>query len=268
MSDMTVMGDRQYGRPPVRAAVFTVYFHPFNLDLAVITELRNKWAADYPGFKQAIPVNRSGKMLPPSDILSTSAWPAPAVQLADNSLSRTLAFQFDQLSLTWKFDTSGESSRYPGYSALVDELIVRFSEFISVVDSASGDSVIVQGCRCYYMNSLDGIGAQNWLTSFLTGQPGAASSLDAARNYGFRLYRDDAVEKVKRSVLVQMSAVGKNHSHVDISVLAVPSETVNDPADDPPQLARQLMDAAHDLENQTFESSFSETMKKEWEVQL
>jgi uncharacterized protein (TIGR04255 family) len=265
MVSMAAGGSVRYAHPPVRETVFTVYFKSFDLDLAVITELRNEWASAYPGFKQAPPQRRRSDLLPPSDLFSLT-WPIPAAQLADSSLSRTLAFQFDQFSLTWKFDTDGESSGYPGYAGLADELIRRFSEFVAVVDSSSDGTVIVEGCQCFYTNTLEGIGGQSWLTSFLSGQVGTAGLLDDAVHFGFRVYRKDEADGTKRTVSVQMDAGSDHPPELDISAVAVPAGDVNGLPTDSTGLARKLMDAAHSLENQTFESSFSETMKKDWEA--
>lgn len=265
MGTMTAVGDTHYTRPPVRVTVFTVYFKPLDLDLSVITELRNMWAPAYPGFTQASPKNRRGGILPSTDLFALT-WPMPAAQMADNTLSRTLAFQFDQFSLTWKFDTDGETN-YPGYSTLADELVERFSEFVNVVDRSSGGTVAVEGCQCFYTNTLDGIGGREWLTSFLAVETGAASLLDDAAHFGFRLYKEDEAGNTKRAVSVQLEAGTGQPSEVDISAVAAPSEDAEGLPTGTEDLARTLLSAAHTLENQTFESSFSETMKKDWEAE-
>lgn len=264
MVSMAAGGGVQYTHPPVRTTVFTVFFKQLDLDLSVIAELRNKWAKPYPGFKQTAPKHRRRELLPAADLFSLT-WPMPAVQLADSSLSRTLEFQFDQFSLTWKFDSGEDSSRYPGYKALAAELVERFSEFVDVVDSSSESTVVVEGCRCYYTNTLEGIGAQNWLSSYLTGQTNAIHDLADALHFGFRVYREDEANGTKRAVSVEMDAGTEQPPEVDISATAVPAEGADGLPTDTTGLARRLMDEAHSLENHTFESSFSETMKKLWE---
>lgn len=265
MGTMAAGGDRQYERPPVRRTVFTVYFMPIDIDLAVIAELRNKWASAYPGFKQAPPRTRSSHLVPSADLFALS-WPMPAAQLADSSLSRTLGFQFDQFSLTWKFDTEGESRSYPGYSTLVDELIERFSEFVSVVDASSDGTVAVEGCQCFYTNSLEGIGGQKWLTTFLSSQATAITFLDDAVHFGFRVSREDELDGAKRSVSVRMDAGTEQHPEVDIYAVAAPAADAEKLPTEATDLARCLMDAAHVLQNQTFESSFDENMKSDWKA--
>lgn len=259
--------DKQYAQPPVRTTVFSVFFTPIDLDLAVITELRNKWVEAYPGFTQAAPKQRRSKLLQPTDILLSKTWPMPAAQMADSSLSRTLSFQSDQFSLTWKFDSDEGGSRYPGYAALVAELIDRFAEFVAVVDSSSDSTVTVEGCRCFYTNTLEGVGGPRWLAWLLAGQDSTDYPLDDALHFGFRVYCEDEVEGIKRGVSTQMDA-GRRYpsSEVDISATAVPAEGADGLPTDATERARRLMDAAHDLENQTFRSSFSETMKKQWEA--
>lgn len=261
---MAAAGGLEYNRPPVRVTVFTVFCQPFDLDLGVITDLRNEWAGRYPGFKQVAPMGRRSELLPSSDLFGLR-WPMPAAQMVDSSLSRTLSFQFDQFSLRWTFDTDAEQSTYPGYTTLADELFDRFSEFVGVVDAASDSAVAVEGCQCFYTNTLDGIGGREWLTSFLS-VDGTAGLLDDAEHFGFRIHREDALEGFRRSVSVQMDAGRQQAPEVDISAVAVPAEDAETASSEPKELARRLLDAAHSLQNQTFESSFSETMKKNWEA--
>lgn len=258
------MGDQRYVRPPVRVTVFTVYFRPLDLDLAIVTDLRNEWADRYPGFKQVAPMGRRSGLLPSSDLFALT-WPMPGAQLADNSLSRTLGFQFDQFSLRWKFDVEAEQTAYPGYASLADELIARFSEFVRVVDAGSDSSVLVEGCQCFYTNTLDEIGGREWLSAFLSAD-GTAGLLDNAAHFGFRLSREDELNKIRRSVSLQMDAGLEQPPEVDIFATATPAENADGMPTDVRELARTLLDAAHALENQTFETSFSEGMKKDWEA--
>lgn len=264
MGTMAATGDREYNRPPVRVTVFTVFFQPFDLDLGVITDLRNEWAGRYPGFKQVTPMGRRSGLLPPSDLFGLR-WPMPAAQMVDSSLSRTLAFQFDQFSLRWTFDTDAKQSTYPGYTALASELFDRFSEFVGVVDTASDSGVTVEGCQCFYTNTLDGIGGREWLTSFLS-VDGTAGLLDDAEHFGFRIHRENELEGFRQSVILQMNAGRQQSPEVDISAVAVPAGDVDTTNSEPKELARRLLDAAHSLQNHTFESSFSETMKRNWEA--
>lgn len=264
MGTMAATGEKRYQRPPVRMTVFTVYFRPFDLDLSIITALRNEWAERYPGFKQVPPRIRRAGLLPAADPFSLS-WPMPAAHLVDSSLARTLAFQFDQFSLTWNFDTEGGQSRYPGYDVLAEELIARFTEFTSIVNDKSDSTVTVDGCKCFYTNAIADIGGHEWLTSYLS-VDGSAAFLEDASHFGFRLHREDEVDSVRRSVVVQMDAGREQPPEVDISAVAVPSAGAEVlPAEAQP-LARILLDLAHDLENQTFEASFNQSMKSGWET--
>lgn len=254
-----------YNHPPVRSTVFTVYFQELDLDLAAVTDLRNKWVQEYPGFKQVIPAGRGSRILPPTDLL-TLRWPMPAAEMADSSLSRTLAFQFDQFSLKWKFDSDAETSGYPGYATLADELIERFTEFVGVVDKASDSTVVVEGCQCSYTNTLAGIGGEGWLTSFLSVDE-TIGPLDGLEHFGFHINRKDEFDGFQRSVFLHLDAGEQrpDDAVVGISAVAVPADGAEHTQGESTELARKLLDAAHALENQTFESSFSETMKKEWE---
>ncbi|VBA56090.1 hypothetical protein LAUMK142_05394 [Mycobacterium pseudokansasii] len=90
MVSMAATGENvQYARPPVRMTVFTVYIKPLDLDVNLVTQLRDKWADGYPGLKQSPPKYRPGGLLPQTDPFSAS-WPMPALHLANSSLSRTL----------------------------------------------------------------------------------------------------------------------------------------------------------------------------------
>ncbi|KZS66226.1 MAG: hypothetical protein K2X56_18410 [Mycobacterium pseudokansasii] len=149
-------------------------------------------------------------------------------------------------------------------------MIDRFAEFVTVVDDISGDSVEVEGCQCYYSNSLEGIGGRNWMIGYVTGWSpsiGPDEQLDDAEHVGFRVYRVDEDDGVKRGVWVHMDEGKIQRSELDITVVAVPAEDSQIVSGDPRVVARRLMDAAHRLENQTFEACFSDAMKKEWEVQ-
>ncbi|MFL0294446.1 TIGR04255 family protein [Mycobacterium sp. SMC-18] len=259
----------QYTSPPVRAAVFTVYIDPLKLDINLLTELRSKWATQYPGFTQSSPQMRPSDLLPEVDLFSLP-WPMPAVQLANSSLSRTIAFQFDHFSLTWTFDSDGDGNQYPGYLSLASELNDRFAEFVDTVDEMSDDSVKVQGCQCHYTNVLDNIDGAAWLTDYLTRSTTTHldnNHLDDAEHVGFRVHRVDDEDDVQRRVWLQMTRRKAERSEVTISVVAVPKSDSHQIPDDPNSAAQHLMDSAHRLENKTFEASFSDAMKRDWRSQ-
>jgi uncharacterized protein (TIGR04255 family) len=270
MNDMVVsVGSVHYRRPPVRKTRFTVYFKPLDFDLGLITKLCDIYEDDYPGVKQRPPGRRPTE-LPSADPFGGASWPMPAVELVNKSLSRTIRLQFDHFSLGWRFDADAPNGQYPSYEVLADELIAKFAEFVRVVDDVSDATVEVQGCECYYSNALESIGPENWLSGYLTDWSQTdklGTQLDGAEHFALHTYREDVQDGVNRTVRVDLDAGKKQRPELDINVIAVHADSSAVKQSDPIKVSRVLMDSAHQLENQTFERSFSDEMKAEWEAQ-
>lgn len=263
-----VSGRIHYRRPPVRRTTFTVYVKPLPYDIGLITKLCDIWSSDYPGIKQAPPTPRP-RNLPQTDPFDTAdtTWPMPRVELVNNSLSRTIAFQFDHISLTWRFDADAPKDQYPRYEVLAEELMAKFADFVQIVDDVSDAAVQVEGCQCYYTNSLEGIGAKAWLTGYLTGWSDTeqrGKQLDNTEYLGFHIHWADEEGGVKRGVGVHVDEGDKRRSELEITAVATYVDSSSSTTDDPSIVARRLLDAAHEFENQTFEHSFSAEMKSNW----
>lgn len=265
-------GSIHYERPPVRRTTFTVYVKPLPYDIGLITKLSEVWSADYPGIKQTSPTPRPPGLPDTDPFEGAVPWPMPRVELVNSSLSQTIAFQFDHLSLTWRFDADAPNDQYPSYEVLAEELITKFGDFIRIVDDVSGTTVEVDGCQCYYSNYLEGIGAVKWLTGYLNGwrttELARSEQLDNDPTYiGFHVHWADEKNGVNRIVVVNVDEGEKQRPELDIRAVAAHADPPSARKDDPSAVARSLLDAAHELENQTFEGSFSDEMKAEWGAQ-
>lgn len=264
-------GSIHYERPPVRRTTFTVYVKPLPYDIGLITKLCEVWSGDYPGIKQTPPTPRPQGVPETDPFEGAVTWPMPRVELVNSSLSRTIAFQFDHVSLTWRFDANATTDQYPRYEVLAEELITKFGDFVQIVDDVSGTTVEVEGCQCYYTNDLEGIGAKRWLAGYVTGWAStelthSTQLADDPTYIGFHAHWADQKNGIKRTVGVHVDEGEKQRAELDVrsvAALADPPST----RDDPSAVARNLLDAAHELENQTFESSFSEEMKAKWGAQ-
>lgn len=266
MVNMVKTGDDvKYARPPVRTTVFAVFIDPIEFDINLVAKLRERWMSHYPGGVAQSPPRFRPAELPSTDPFA-APWPMPSIQLVDASLSRVISFQFDQISLTWRFDPDGEGDQYQGYDALADELNERFAEFVEIADDVSSGTINVQGCQCSYSNTLAGIGGQDWLAGHATNWLSSAEpqGFEDADYFGFRLHRQDEDDGVNRSVWVQLDEGAAQRPELDINVVALPADEQVASNTDPKALARRLLDSAHKLENKTFEASFSESMKKNW----
>jgi uncharacterized protein (TIGR04255 family) len=270
MDDMVATGGNvHYRRPPVRRTKFTVYFKPLEFDLGLIMGLCKVYGDDYPIAKQVVPRGRPGG-IPPADPFAGVTWPMPAVELVNGSLSRKITFQNDQISLRWSFDGDAPNDQYPRFDVLADELIAKFADFVRVVDDFTDGTVEVDGCECYYSNSLEGIGGQNWLAGYLTDWSQTdklGSTLDEAEHFSFNIHREDEQDGVSRVISIFVDEGAAQSPELDIKVeaaLAKPSEA---DSDDPTAVARTLLNSAHQVENWTFEHSFSDDMKSKWGAQ-
>lgn len=265
-------GRTHYERPPVRRAIFTVYVKPLPYDIGLINKLCDVWSTDYPGVRQTPPVPRSRNTyspLPQTDPFD-SPWPMPRVELVNSSLSRTIAFQFDHVSLTWRFDADTPNDHYPSYEVLAEELITKFGDFVRIVDDVSDATVEVQGCQCYYSNSLEDIGAERWLIGYLTGDwsdiEARKKQLDDAAYIGFQLHWNEEKDGLKRDVGVHIDEGLEQRPELDIHAVAAHADPSSSKTDDPCTTARSLLDSAHQLENTTFEDCFSEDIKTKWKA--
>src|SRR4051794_21713554 len=124
-------GTRQYERPPVRRTTLTVFIEPVeNFDLEMITRLHRRWSERFPAVKQSFPRPRPDELPDATPFGSATGWfPLPAVIQVSSSLSRTISYQFDQISLSWHFDPEAADTTYPGFEVLSRELHSNFEYF-------------------------------------------------------------------------------------------------------------------------------------------
>ncbi|WP_216917992.1 hypothetical protein [Nocardia noduli] len=258
-----------YVRPPVRQAGFTIYFEPLNFDMPLILRLQSEWDDDYPVIRQARPSSRRHG-LPEVDIFAAS-WPMPAIEQSTPALNTILSYQWDQLSFRWNFDGDGES--YPGYSKLSTQLLERFRDLASAVNDHTDSQLKLQGAQCSYTNSLTDASSFGWLRGFLgewRAEPGPEREDMGFEYVGFRCRRVDRNAPVgtDREAWIQLDEGGKKDAELDVwAIVALQQGDTDSDSEtlDPNETAKRLMDDAHAYAIDTFESSFSEEIKKLWE---
>lgn len=260
----------RYATPPVRKTAFTVYFEPISIDVRMIGALQDKWATTYQVTRQMPPSSRPAE-LPHTDLFGQS-WPMPQVRMATNSLTRAISYQFDQVSISWSFESdSSEANQYPGFKALSSELHERFVEFLEVVNEKSDENVVVQGCQCFYSNSLADVGALNWLLGFMSGwNPTVSAEADerlGSDYFGFRYHREKPAgpQGIKTDVWVQLDEGEHLKTELDIRATARAEDAEASVQKlSAEKAAVRLLDLAHAYENEIFESSFPKALKEKW----
>lgn len=266
-------GRRDYDRPPVKTATLTVYVEPVeNFDLAFVTRLYTRWSERFPGLQQTFPRPRPDELPSVSPFQSAPGWfPLPSVTLFSSSLSRAISFQFDQVSLSWHFDTDAADSSYPGYRTLSKELHTNFEYFAETVEQLSDKPLKVQGCQVEYENQLDTVDSVDWIVGYLSDWKTAATNrLEGAEYIGFRWRNGFEVNDengTRRTAHIQLgSGADYESADLDIYALSLPIEGSTTDAEAPTELARRLLDDAHDLENSTFEMFINDEMRAHWGV--
>lgn len=262
----------EYARPPVRRAEFTLYFSPIRFDIALIALLQKKWADLYPAIAQRSPRPRPSAIVPGE--FSGSIWPLPAVEQASQTFNPILAYQYDQISLAWTFESEPrDGHRYPGFQRLASELCDRFSELVGIVAARDGDNIVAQGASCYYTNSLPGdFTSADWVMGFLTNwtASGHRSRSDISAEYlSLKVHRQEENLRTgtRRSAWIELDEGDEQPGELDISSLSIPSEEFRGIASGAVEAARLLLDDAHSYEIHNFESSFSRETKEKWGIQ-
>lgn len=262
-------GSPSYDRPPVTRTTLSVYVEPIeNFDLSMILPLQKRWSEKFPALAQAYPSRRPAEL--PEASSFGGSWPLPAVEQLDGSLSRTLRYQHDQLSLEWVFDLEAADSAYPGFDVLSAELSTAFTYFVEVVQRFGDKPLTVQGCRCFYENRLD-VTAEDWLVGFLASwrtASDATARFDDAAYVGFRLreHSENSVlgtTRIARSELDAGRALGATGLDIDVLSVGLPDSPVI-VENSPSEAARLLLDDAHSLLIDTFAKSASDEMRAKW----
>jgi len=264
-------GTRKYERPPVRRTVLTVYFDPVeNFDLEMITRLHSRWSERYPASQQSFPETRPDELPTASPFRAAfGGFPAPAVLQISRSLSRTISYQYDQISFSWQFDPEAPDNTYPGFEALSKELHSNFEFFADVVEKFADKPLKVQGGQCYYDNELANTEGVDWISGYLSNWTGtvARNRLEGAEYVGFRWRNESDNERLgtHRVTKVQLdSGTDWEETEIDINVLSLPLEGSQIEGKPPTEQARLLLDDAHDLEISTFEKLINDELRASW----
>ncbi|NKY44290.1 hypothetical protein [Nocardia cerradoensis] len=261
----------EHALPPVRWAKLTVYYEPIVFQIGMISNLSQKWRGkNYKAIRQHPPQTRPEE-LPSVDPFRTP-WPMPAVEQAGESLNPALSYQFDQISLSWKFPSEeiSQDNRYPGFDSLSEELLSRFGDLVNFVNEQTDDSVRVQGARCFYTNTLGSVESVEWAMGSLSNWEmgiGSPSRKNLGLEYlGVSMHRTDVNSnlKTRRSGWVNLDEGENQPGEIDITALVLPDDGFISEEGDPVSIAKMLLIDAHEYQASLFDASFSDEMKKSW----
>ncbi|OPX05950.1 TIGR04255 family protein [Mycobacterium sp. AT1] len=265
-------GGPRYERPPVRGTTLTVFFEPVeNFDLSIINKLVQRWAERFPALQQSPPSPRPSG-LPSVNFFSGAGWPLPSVEQVASSLSRSISYQHDQFSLAWSFDPEAPDSSYPGFENLSVELSTYFQHFADVIERLGDTPLKVQGCRCFYVNRFEDIEGVDWLANALSGWEGVAAKerYSRADYIGFRLRKttENPVLGTRRTALSELdSGADTPTTQLDIDVVSLPLPQSKINTMGPTEAARILLNDAHTVLIETFQTSADNAMRASWGVQ-
>jgi uncharacterized protein (TIGR04255 family) len=259
-----------YDRPPVRATTLTVYVEPIeNFDLSMIFPLYQRWSEKFPASSQSFPRQRP-EGVPEVDRLSlASGWPLPAMEQVDNSLSRAVSYQNDQISLRWTFDPEAADTTYPGFDTLSAELNSVFGYFAEIVERLGDKPLKIQGCRCLYVNHLKDIAGVDWLAGYVSdwNNQKVGNRLDDADYVGLRVKQSSENRELGTRVLAMTeldSGEEYGSTRLDIDVVSALLPESNLLEIPPAEAARAMLDDAHARVIETFQVSASNQMRTDW----
>lgn len=257
----------QYDEPPVRSVVLTVYYAPINdFGLPLALELAKLWAERYPAITQE-PLRPRPPELPASSPFEGITWPFPRVMQTDNTLSRSISYQFDQFSLRWTFDGGVQANKYPGFNALFDELKEVYQKFSNAVDKMSESSVSIQACGCEYANNFDDISPESWVVGFVSGWnesiPEASITVDDKKVF-LRFTGTSNNDNIEQSYSIQVSRKKAKGSSIRIRASARLSTEESVTQNREHLSVDALMESAHDLLIENFEKASDDAMKERW----
>ena len=256
-----------FDQPPVQATALTAYFEPIReFDLSFVIPLQKRWAERYSSLRQTGPRIRPSHA-PPVDLSLGDSWPFPGVVQRSDELGRSLAYQQDQIGLSWQRDPAAADSEYPGYERLSAEFFSRFDEFADHTETAA-TPLVVQAVRVTYSNDLEDLSGMDWIAKYLNnfGPVKAARRLADDEYVGFRYNRPpiDLGNGSSFVAMLQLDAPGIGSTDLDIDVTVYLNDGVERPESDPKDIVRQLMTDAHSALVDTFLSSTDDEMQKAW----
>ncbi|OBH01248.1 hypothetical protein A5696_13880 [Mycobacterium sp. E2699] len=193
------------------------------------------------------------------------------MEQVDNSLSRTLSYQRDQISLEWKFDSEAAVTMYPGFTSLSAELNAVFAYFLEVVERLGDKTLRIQGARCAYVNVLDSIEGVDWIAGYISGWQGPAlgSRGGDAEYLGLRVKNasDNTDLGTRRITMLELDSgqeVGRTHLEIDVLSLPLPESSLSDLP--PAEAASAMLEDAHATLIATFEDNADDEMRAKWGV--
>ncbi|WP_341258213.1 hypothetical protein [Gordonia malaquae] len=260
----------QYTRPPVRNTALRVYFEPIEeFDIALSMSLAAQWREDYSAIRQSFVKPRpTGSNLPEVALpFADGNWYAmSSIEQADESLQRVLAYQFDQIALSWTFDAEKPEGQYPGFEHLSAEFNKRLDKFSAVLNEADSE-FRVQGCECVYTNLLEDVRGPQWVNGYVTSwsNPDANVNLPTGTEFlGFNIRNETSNEVGNTVSRVRLNdELESREAELTIRVVATPHDDAAEGVDQI-SLASKLMNLAHGELIRNFELCADPEMKEKW----
>lgn len=263
------LSNPQYDEPPVRSVVLTVYYAPmYDFGLPLALELAKLWAGRYPAITQE-PLRPRPPELPSISPFDGSTWPFPRIVQTDNTLSRSISYQFDQISLRWTFDGGKQANRYPGFDDLFIELQTVYKQFAELSNKLSESNISVQACGCEYVNNFDDIAPEAWIAGYVSSwkvsiPTNSVTSSDEKVFCRFTGALTDDTADIEKKYSLQVSRKKGGGALVRIRASASSTDQKTQTEHSNSKSVKALMARAHDLLIDTFEKASDGAMKKKW----
>lgn len=250
----------EFDSPPVKHVRLTLYFETVeDLRASHLSALRESWREQYPAVSEGPPSpgHELGEGTDSGLIGIDDSWTMPQITFSNPVTDRQIALQSDRFSIGWQFNTE-QTERYPGFEALRQELVDRFSEFLAEVESAVGARPVLAGAESRYMNEIEGIAGPALILGVLTGwQDCQAAEFGRSAYLGTRIHLEPSPERSNCTIVVGVDANGDD---VPLLWIAVEHELSAEGRDTP----LGGMDLAHEELVGTFLRITSDEQQRRW----
>lgn len=180
--------DPRFEEPPVREVALTIFFDRVpTLQSINLAKLRVRWANEYPKVSEVPPRPPLRGERAFAEYLGTNSfWPMPFTAFTSTRGDRAIQIQSDRFGIAWRFDHAPKM--YPGYEALSQELMMRFSEFREAILSELEQDVDPTDIDVEYTNLIEGYRPEDFAAGVLTKWSSSQSACGAADLAGLRLH--------------------------------------------------------------------------------
>lgn len=173
MDDRGALREFRLRRPPVTQVRLTLFFVKRDeLRLTGITGLIDEFSRVYPNVEERLPL-LGWEEESQSEAMVELSMSLPQVEMTSENGDRSLEFQADRFSLSWRFH---EGASYPGFEVLHAEIAARFGQFTTHVTKAFGGAIHVRRAGCFYSNDISEIPGPALAAFLLTGSEAVSSA--------------------------------------------------------------------------------------------